>query len=90
MEEDFVDAAALDPPAEVLRALPVDVAHQLCALPIAIEGKTLVLAVEDPADFERFERLQFVANREVRLVAAPRVPLLFAIWRHYGPPGEGR
>lgn len=88
---DAVDPHYIDPstfaiPQEVARGLPARAAHQLNALPVAFEGKTLVVAVEEPENLELEDKLRFICNREVRLVGAARVPLRYSIWRLYGPP----
>lgn len=88
--DDWIDPSNIDVPPEILKLVPVDVAHENLALPLRLEGEMIVLAVEDPFDFEKMDRLRFILNREDSLIGALSKKLWLAIWRLYGPPSGGR
>ncbi|GIU88685.1 MAG: pilus assembly protein PilB [Acidimicrobiia bacterium] len=69
---DVVDlrSAQLDP--QVLALLPEDVARELHAIPIAVEGERVVVAVSDPLDETLTDRCITALERPVRLVIAAR------------------
>lgn len=69
---DVVDlrSAELDP--QVLALLPEDVARDLHAIPIAVEGGRVVVAVSDPLDETLTDRLITALAQPVRLVIAAR------------------
>ncbi|GIU89799.1 MAG: hypothetical protein KatS3mg010_0898 [Acidimicrobiia bacterium] len=69
---DVVDlrSARLDP--QVLALLPEDVARELHAIPIALEGERVVVAVSDPLDETLTDRCITALGRPVRLVIAAR------------------
>ena len=82
------DPSLWNVPLDVLGCVPPHMARDDTVLPIRLEGDVLVLAVEDPSDSSLHDKLRFVCNRQIRLVAAARMPLVFAIWRQYGHPGR--
>jgi hypothetical protein len=76
------------PGPELIALVPAALAHRTKVLPVGLEGDRIVLATADPdlCEMEHLDRLRFVLNREVILVAAPRSRVAFALWRCYGPP----
>lgn len=70
-------------PAYVLRQLPAHVVRADRALPVGLDGEVLVLAVENPADFELQERIQYIAGRELRVIAAAPARIAQAITEYY-------
>lgn len=75
-------------PRQVVDLVPAEVAWEHCAMPLAFDGETLTLAVEDAGDLALSDKLQFLLAKGVRLVAADKAAIEQAIARHYGPPGE--
>ena len=68
-----------------LRLLDADLAVQLEALPLSIDGAgRLVVAVADPFNFEKQAALRSVTGVEVLLALAPRGSLVGAITEAYG------
>ena len=53
-------------------------------LPLAEEDGALTVIVSDPDDYETFEKLRFILNRQIEIALAPREAILEAINRYYG------
>jgi hypothetical protein len=85
---DFPDYTPLTqlPTRDLLALVPAELARATRVLPVALEKDVLVLATTDPlvCEMEHLDRIRFVLNRDVRLIAAPRATLEFALWRCYG------
>src|SRR4051812_18048052 len=77
-------AATLDPPRAVIELVPESVARENQVLPLALDGETLTVAAADPTNLLVAEKLSFILNKKVRLVAAPPAAIRVAINRHYG------
>ncbi len=71
---------------EILETLPPSVAAQYLAIPVGLEGDTLVVALRDPLDFEAIDSLKFVLGREVKAIPASEDALFRTLERAY--PGE--
>ncbi len=81
----FVSLAdGLSAPQAILDLLPESVARENVVFPLALCDDALVVAMPDPIDFDKVQRLEFILNRRVRAVVAPRDLLVAAICRHYG------
>jgi len=72
------------PAASVLKAVPADVASRLGAMPLAIEGESLVLAVSEPLAAAAEEELSFALARGIVQKLTTRVRVCEALNRHYG------
>jgi len=80
-----VDSKSLETvPSSVLDLLPQDMVRRFQVLPLALEGKKLVLAMADPADYNAIDEIGFFTG----LVVVPRVcselRLSMAMERYYG------
>jgi hypothetical protein len=71
------------PPA-VVRLIPASVAHENLIMPVAFDGETLTCAAVKVDDIPLADKLRFILNKDIRLVAASRKAILRAIQRHYG------
>jgi uncharacterized protein (TIGR02996 family) len=69
---------------DVGELVPESVARENVAMPIGLRRQGLVLAVEDAEDFDLFQKLGFIFNREIELVASAREQIISAINAHYG------
>ena len=78
------EAPALDPPPAVLELIPESVARENTILPLALDGRTLVVATADPSNTLLREKLQFLLNKDIKFVEHPRAEILRAVRRHYG------
>src|SRR5581483_8717635 len=78
----FLDGITIPP--EVIELIPESVARENIVLPLAGDAHTLRVAVCDPADFDKLQKLQFILNKAIQPVLALRAHLIEAINRHYG------
>jgi type II secretory ATPase GspE/PulE/Tfp pilus assembly ATPase PilB-like protein len=80
------DDADVEPAAAAL--VPEATARRLCALPLRIEGKTLLVAMSNPTDIIAIDELQRSAELFVRVVSTGHRQLLRALDRAYGGASE--
>jgi type IV pilus assembly protein PilB len=71
------------PPA-VVELVPESVARENVVLPLAQDGPILKIIMSDPSDVATMEKLQFILNKQITPVLAPREQIVEAINRHYG------
>jgi uncharacterized protein (TIGR02996 family) len=81
-----VDLDGFEVPRDTLDFVPESVARENVLLPIGFRARTLVVAVQDPLDPDILEKMRFIFNRDIELVAAPDRQVSEAIRRHYGDP----
>ena len=81
---DFVNLNEVAIPPSVVELVPESVARENSILPMAEEDGALIIITNDPQDYDTFEKLRFILNREVRIALAPRESIQEAINRHYG------
>lgn len=82
-----VTLAARPPAPEALERIDADTAHAFCVLPIALEGRTLVVALSDPLNTAVLEDLRFTTGLEVRGVVVEEGELRAALSSAY--PSQG-
>src|SRR5438876_6109920 len=80
----FVNLAEVPIPASVIELVPESVARENIVLPMAQENGALKIIMSDPNDFETMQKLQFILNKDIQPVLAPREQIIEAINRHYG------
>jgi type IV pilus assembly protein PilB len=68
---------------EAAKAITEELALKHLCLPLKIEGRTLVLAMADPADYDAVQDVQFASGYSVRPVVATRVEILDGIQEVY-------
>jgi hypothetical protein len=78
-----LDQVRVQPDAVAL--VPADVARQYTALPLAADGETLRVAMDDPGDAEAVDALAHVTGRRVRALLPTRGSVLLLLDRYYGP-----
>ncbi|MBM3993038.1 MAG: valine--tRNA ligase [Planctomycetes bacterium] len=71
------------PPA-VLELVPEGMARENVIIPLSLDGRSLQIAVSDPTDFDTLTKLQFILEKDIQPVLAPREQIIAAINRHYG------
>lgn len=76
-------SAAVQP--EAVAKVPEKLARKCMCLPVKLEGRTLVAAFANPADYEALRDVEFAAGASVRPVVATRTEILDAIERYYAP-----
>lgn len=74
----------LNPPRAILELVPESVARENMVLPLSLDGETLTCAAANPHNLFLQDKLAFILNKKVRLVAADLAAIRAAIDRHYG------
>lgn len=80
----FIDLTEVTIPASVVEQVPESVARENVILPYSIDGGVMKIIMSDPSDFDLVTKLQFILNRDIQPVLAPREQIIEAINRHYG------
>src|SRR6202163_4504458 len=80
----FVDLTEVTIPQAVVELVPESVARENFVLPMAQENGALKIIMSDPSDFDTVQKLQFILNKDIQPVLAPREQIVEAINRHYG------
>jgi type IV pilus assembly protein PilB len=68
---------------EAAKVINEDLAHKHLCLPLKVEGKTLILAMANPADYDAIQDVQFVSGYTVRPVVASRTEIVDGISQVY-------
>jgi type IV pilus assembly protein PilB len=68
---------------EATKAIGEDLAHKHLCLPLKVEGKVLILAMANPADYDAIQDVQFVSGYTVRPVVASRTEIVDGISQVY-------
>lgn len=76
-------------PPEIQRLIPAGDARLYGALPVAVSGGTLLVALLDPLKTQTLEDLRFALGRDVQQVVAPRHQVQEKLDRYYGGGGAG-
>src|SRR5262245_34903968 len=71
-------------PASVIELVPESVARENVVLPMSQDNGALQIIISDPSDFDTMQKLQFILNKDITPVLAPREQIVEAINRHYG------
>ncbi len=77
----WMDIPAHLPTPEVARLIPLEVARELLAVPLAMEEEVLTVAVACPDDHEAIEALAQISGHQVFLVLSPLDQLEAALQR---------
>src|SRR5438046_5425867 len=80
----FVNLTEVTIPPAVVELVPESVARENVILPMAQENGALKIIMSDPSDFDTMQKLQFILNKDIQHVLAPREQIIEAIHRHYG------
>jgi type IV pilus assembly protein PilB len=80
----FVDLTEVQIPQAVVELVPESVARENIVLPMSQENGMLKIIMSDPTDFDTMQKLQFILNKDITPVLAPREQIIEAINRHYG------
>jgi type IV pilus assembly protein PilB len=79
-----VDLNEVSIPPAVIELVPESVARENVVLPLAQENGTLKVIMSDPMDIDTIQKLQFILNKDIVPVLAPREQIIEAINRYYG------
>src|SRR5438046_8892819 len=80
----FVNLTEVTIPPSVVELVPESVARENVVLPMSQENGALKIIMSDPSDFDTVQKLQFILNKDIQPVLAPREQIIEAINRHYG------
>jgi type IV pilus assembly protein PilB len=80
----FVELKDVTVPPSVIEQVPESVARENVVLPMALDNGTMKMVVADPSDFDTLQKLQFILNKDIQPMLAPREQIIEAINRHYG------
>jgi type IV pilus assembly protein PilB len=80
----FVNLTDVQIPPSVVELVPESVARENVVLPMSQENGALKIIISDPGDFDTLQKLQFILNKDIQPVLAPREQIIEAINRHYG------
>ena len=80
----FVDLTRYEVEQVALKLVPAAVAAEYNVLPLCIDGRALVLAVENPLDPIPLDRIRFLSGMPIAPVMAAANELREAIRQHYG------
>lgn len=79
-----LDLSNFAPPHELLANLPAGLARLHGAFPVAVDGRTLSVALLDPINPQTAEDLGFALGRNIKVVIAPAAQVEAQIDLHYG------
>jgi type IV pilus assembly protein PilB len=68
---DYYDLSDWDPPKEVTSAIPPGLARLHGALPVAVEGDSITVALTDPLNPQLVDDLRFALSKEILVAVAP-------------------
>jgi type IV pilus assembly protein PilB len=80
----YIDLSEVTIPPAVIELVPESVARENIVLPMAQDNGMLKIIMSDPTDFDTMQKLQFILNKDIQPVVAPREQIVEAINRHYG------
>jgi type IV pilus assembly protein PilB len=80
----FVDLTEVTIPAAVVELVPESVARENVILPMAQDNGALKIIMSDPMDLDTIQKLQFILNKDIQPVLAPREQIIEGINRYYG------
>jgi type IV pilus assembly protein PilB len=81
---EFVDLGQITVEEEVLQQVPQDVARRFRIVPVALSESGLMIAVGDPLNFDTFDSVTHVLNRDVEWVCATPDQINVALRKYYG------
>ena len=81
---EFIDLTEATISVSVVELVPESVARENVILPLSEANGALKLIMSDPSDFDTVQKLQFILNKDIIPVIAPREQIIEAINRHYG------
>ncbi len=79
-----VDMAKVQVDARILKLVPADIAHKHLVLPLRRVGRTLTVAMANPADPGTLDQLRFVTRHDIEPVVAGEFTLKRHIDGYYG------
>ena len=81
---EFVDLGQMTVKPEVIELIARDQARRYHAVPVALNDETLIVAVDDPLNFDTLDSLRHVLRRDIELVCATPENIRQALIKYYG------
>ena len=81
---EFVDLAQMTVKQEVVELIAREQARRYHAVPVALNDETLIVAVDDPLNFDTLDSLRHVLRRDIELVCATPENIRQALIKYYG------
>lgn len=81
-----IASATVEP--EAIKTISQELARKHICLPLKVEGKSLVVAMANPSDYNVIQDVQFVSGLTVQPVVATRTEILDGIEQHYATEGR--
>ncbi len=85
---EFMDLTEVTIPEEILQQVPRDVARRFKVLPVGESDTGLVIAVSDPLNFDTFDSLHHLLQRDLEFICATPDAIKANIRKHYGTAEE--
>ena len=85
---DYVDLSAISVSDEVIKAVPREIAKRFKVIPIVESETGLMIAVGDPLNFDTFDSLQHLLQRDLEFVCATPEAIQAAYRKYYGTADE--
>lgn len=85
---DYVDLSALSVSEEVIQLVPRDIAKRFNVIPLALSETGLMVAVGDPLNFDTFDSLHHMLQRDLEFVCATPDAIATAYRKYYGTADE--
>jgi type IV-A pilus assembly ATPase PilB len=85
---DFVDLSALSVSDEVIKMVPREVAKRFRVIPLVESDTGLMIAVGDPLNFDTFDSLHHMLQRDLEFVCATPEAIQAAFRKYYGTADE--
>lgn len=86
----LVSLVALSGEADVMDILPDEYVRKHNILPVTLHDEKLIVAVEDPCDYDLSRQIEFITGKIFEFVIATRSDIEYAIARFYGPIDDQR
>lgn len=80
----FVNLDHFDVDAKALSDVTHDLALQLRIMPLCLDGRRLVVAMDDPSATDSVQMIEFIAQKNIDIVIASTDDIINAIEKHYG------
>ncbi|MDD2239731.1 MAG: GspE/PulE family protein [Kiritimatiellae bacterium] len=83
-----IDLEHMSVPAETIQSVPGSVARMYSAMPVAVEGNAITLAVADLVSPEVSDEIAFVLSKDILFAVTSQTSIANAISRYYGTEDE--
>jgi type IV pilus assembly protein PilB len=81
---DSIDLRNVKIPPAIIEKVHESIARENVIIPLSEENGILQIVTCDPSDYDTMTKLQFILNKNIQPVLAPKEQIIEAINRHYG------